>query len=400
LTAAGGAQALSGLRVVDVTRMLAGPFATMLLGDLGADVVKIERPQGGDESRGYGPPFVGGESPYFMSANRNKRSLTLDLARPQGREVMHQLLERADVVMENLRPGGFARLGFSWPDLHTRYPRLVYAAISGFGQDGPAAQQPAYDQILQGMGGLMSITGEPDGEPMKVGVPIADLCCGMFTAIAVLAALRHRDLCGEGQMVDAALLDGQVALLTMQAGRYFATGRAPTRYGNRHPLIAPYQAIRARDSWVNVCAGNDSLWMRLCSALGLEGLAEDPRFAHNRDRVENYAALEPLLEEATMALDGDELVRRLQGAGVPAGPIRDIAEVFSDPQVEHRGLRLEVEHPAAGHVQLAGFPFRLSETPARLTRPPPTLGQHSDEVLGELGYGAEEVARLRRDGVV
>jgi crotonobetainyl-CoA:carnitine CoA-transferase CaiB-like acyl-CoA transferase len=335
-----------------------------------------------------------------MSANRNKRSLALDLAAPKGRHVLLRLLEHADVLLENLRPGAFARLVFPWPELQRRYPRLVYAAISGFGQDGPGAGRPAYDQIIQGMGGLMSLTGEPDGEPMKVGVPIADLCCGMFTAFAVLAALRHRDKSGQGQMVDAALLDGQVALLTMQAGRYFASGQAPSRTGNRHPLIAPYQTLRTRDGWINVTVGNDSLWQRFCSALALGSLASDPRFAHNQDRVANYAQLAPLLDEAAGSLSSADLLTRLEGAGVPAGPIRTLPEVFADPQADHRRLRRQVNHPTAGEIELAGFPFQLSATPSTIRRPPPTLGQHTDEVLLEVGYSQAEIAALRESGTI
>ncbi len=390
---------LDGVVVLDLTRALAGPYCTLMLSDLGADVIKVEPPEG-DESRTWGPPFVQGESSYFLSVNRNKRSLTLNLKQPAAREVLHRLVRGADVLVENFRPGTLARLGLSSTQALELNPRLVYCAISGFGQDGPRRDQPAYDLILQGMGGVMSLTGQPDGEPTKCGIPIADLAAGMFAAYAIVAALYERERSGQGQLIDASLLGGQVALLSYQAGAYFATGRAPGRVGNRHTQIAPYETFATADGHVNIGVANEALWGRFCEALDLADLRRDPRFATNGDRVRHREALVAAIAPRLRALSTAEVVRRLEAAGVPCGPIYDLAQVFADPQVEHLGLKPTVEHPHVGTWPMPGLPYRLSRTPGGVRLPPPLLGEHTDSILAALGYSPAEIAALHAAGAV
>lgn len=390
---------LDDLVVVDLTRALAGPYCTMMLADLGARVIKVENPDGGDDTRGWGPPFVGGESAYFLSINRNKESLTLNLKDPRGRALLWRLLERADVLVENFRPGTMERLGFDYETVHARMPRLVYCSISGFGQTGPYRDRPAYDLIVQGMGGIMGITGEPDGPPMRVGVAVADICAGMFAAYGILAALRVRDRTGQGQWVDTSMLDGQVAWMTSMAANYFATGQDPPRVGSAHLNLVPYQPFATRDGYVNVAVGSESLWQKFCEAVGLP-LANDPRFATNAARVahrrELLAVLVPVFRQRTTA----EWVDRLLEAGVPAGPIYRMSEVMADPQVRHREMVVQLDHSRAGRITVNGVPVKFSDTPGGVRRPPPLLGEHTGPILRELGLSDEEVAQLRTQGVV
>jgi formyl-CoA transferase len=401
-------QPLEGIRVLDLTRAMAGPFCTMMLGDLGADVIKVERPGRGDDSRAWGPPFVGkpygpypGESAYFISANRNKRSITVNLKSPEGQEIVRRLAEVSDVLMENFRTGVLDEMGLGYEDLRALNPRLVYCSISGYGRNGPYAERPGYDFIIQAEGGMMGITGPEEGPPYRVGVPIVDITAGMFATAAVLAALRARDLTGEGQLVDISLLDTQVALLANVASNYLNGRVEPRRLGNAHPNIAPYEAFRARDRWFALAAANERQWAVLCDLIGRPDLKDDPRFATNGARVSNRTELVPLLNDVFVTRNADEWLADLREAGLPCGPINTVPEVFAHPQAQARGLVLETEHPTAGRVRLTGFPYKLSQTPAEVRLSPPRLGQHTEEVLtGLLGYSAEEVAALREQQAI
>ena len=391
---------LAGLRVLDLTRALAGPYCTLILGDHGADVIKVELPGIGDESRLWAPPYIGDQSAYYLQINRNKRSITIDLKHPLGKHIVERLVETSDVLVENFTPGTLARIGFPWERVHAINPRLVYCAISGFGQDGPGRAWPAYDIILQGMGGLMGLTGQPGGPPTLVGVSIADLTAGMFAAIGILVALHSRGADGEGQMLDVTLLGGQVALLSRRAAEYFGTGVPPGPEGNTHATIAPYQTFAAKDGSVNVGVPNNAIFERFCRALGLEELLLDARYVDNPTRVRNRATLVPVIARRIAELTKDEVVRRLREANVPVGPIYTLEEVFKDPAARHLGLAQEIDHPTVGKIRVPGFPVRMSATPPRVRHHPPLLGEHTDEVLAELGYSADEIAELRREGAV
>ena len=356
--AGGGARGpLHGVTVLDLSRVLSGPYCTMLLADMGARVVKIEHPGRGDDTRHWGPPFVAGESAYFLSVNRNKESVALDFKHPEGRRVLEDLVARADVLVENFRPGTLDRLGLGYDTLAARHPRLVYCSISGFGQTGPRRDRPGYDAVLQGEGGLMSITGPDDGPGYRLGVAIADLVTGMFAAQGVLLALLARGASGRGQHVDVAMLDSVAAVLTYQAGIYFTTGRTPGRMGNRHPTIAPYETFETADGQLVLSVGNDEIWRRFCGATGLDALAADPRFATNDARVTNYAQLKPILDELMRAETRARWIERLDAAAVPCGSVRDLAEVFADPQLAARAMIAELDHPAAGLIRTLGVPI-------------------------------------------
>ena len=391
---------LADIKVVDLTRALAGPYCTMILGDHGADVVKIEIPDTGDETRLWAPPFVDGESAYYLSINRNKRSLTLDLKNEMGKRVLERLMEESDVLVENFSPGALARLGFPWERIHTINRRLIYCAISGFGSDGPGRAWPAYDLIVQGMSGMQGLTGQPDGVPTMVGVPVADMVAGLYAAIGILVALHARESNGEGQFVDATMLGSMVSLLSRQGARFFATGESPRPEGNVHASIAPYQTFLARDGYVNICVGNNALFERFCRALGLDELLEDERYADNTKRVKHRDTLAASVEKRIAELAKDDVVRRLREVNVPVGPIYTLAEVFRDPAAKHLELMREVDHPTAGKVKVTGFPLRMSGTSPSIRRHPPALGEHSDEVLRELGFADDEIAALRREGAI
>lgn len=400
--------ALHGLKVLDLSRVLAGPLAGQLLADLGAEVTKVERPGEGDDTRRWGPPFLADEegaatpeSAYYLSANRGKASVTIDLTRPEGQALVRRLAAGSDVVIENFKRGGLARYGLDYPALKALNPRLVYCSITGFGQDGPYADRPGYDLLVQGMSGLMSITGEADGEPMKTGVAITDLCTGLYAALAILAALAHRERSGEGQHIDLALLDVATSLLSYQANNYLVGGKVPARMGNAHPSIVPYQVFATADGHLLLAVGNDGQFRAFCEAAACPGLASDERYAGNRSRVahreELIARLAPVLRGRTTA----DWLHRLGAAGVPCGPINTVDQVFADPQLRHRGMVLELEHPLAPALRLLGNPIRLSATPLACRRAPPRLGADTGRVLAErLGLDEADIRRLRAEAVI
>ena len=392
---------LDGIVVVDLTRVLSGPYCTMLLADMGARVIKIEQPGRGDDTRAWGPPFQGSESAYFLSINRNKESLTLDLKRPEGRAILDRLIERADVLVENFRPGTMARLGLSYETLAKTRPSLVYCSISGFGQTGPRRDEPGYDAVIQGEGGLMSVTGEADGPPLRLGVAISDIVSGMFAAQGIAMALLARAKTGRGQHVDIGMLDSTAALLTYQAASYFATGASPTRLGNRHPTIVPYETFAVADGDLVLAVGNDELWRSFCHAVGLSALASDERFATNRDRVVNYDILKPLLDATLRTRSRADWIAVLNASGVPCGSVRSIGDVLGDPQIEARGMIAAVEHSTLGSLRTLGVPIKLSDTPARIRSAAPVLGQHTDRILrSDLGLSDSEIQELRTAGAI
>jgi formyl-CoA transferase/CoA:oxalate CoA-transferase len=394
---------LDDLLVFDLSRVLSGPYCSMYLGDFGARVVKLERPDEGDDTRSFGPPFVGGESTYFLSINRNKESLALDLKRPEGRKIALDLAARADVLLENFRPGTLDRLGLGYEALRARNPRLVYASISGFGHTGDPrfTRLPGYDLVCQGLGGLASLNGDPDGPPLKCGVSIADMVAGLHALIGVLTALHVRARTGRGQHVDVSMLDGQIALLTYHAGAHLNAGKSPSRLGNRHPSIVPYETYRAADGWLNIACGNDALFRAFAGLLGRAELAADPRYATNAVRVEHRVALAALIEPAVAAQPVSWWLPRLEAAGIPAGPILSVAEALAHPQVAARGMVVPLEHPDAGPIRVTGVPVRFSETPGAVRSAPPRIGQHTRAVLGELcGLSPDALDDLARAGVI
>lgn len=394
-------KALEGIRVLDLTRALAGPFCTLMLGDNGADVIKVEMPGSGDDTRKWGPPFIGEESAYFLSINRSKRSLTLNLREPQAKEIFLKLAENSDVLVENFTPGVMERFGLAYDEVKQTNPKIVYCSISGFGQDGPYRNRPAYDQIMQGISGLMSITGEPDGEPQKIGIAVTDIGAGMWSAFAIMAALHHREQHGEGQYIDVSMMDAQVAWLTYQAAYFFANGEPPKRMGAAHPTLVPYQAFMCQDGkYINVAVGSERIWARFCQGVRREDLQNDPEYAVNSDRVRNRAKLVPMLQEDFLTRPVADWVEDLQEANVPCGPINDLADVFADPQVLARNMYVEIPHPTLGSIKQTGLPIKFSLTPGRIDRHPPLLGEHNQEILEDLGYSVAQVDEMKENAII
>ncbi|MGE8408137.1 MAG: CaiB/BaiF CoA transferase family protein [Pseudomonas sp.] len=404
--------ALSHLRVLDLSRVLAGPWSGQILADLGAEVIKVERPGAGDDTRAWGPPFLKdangentSEAAYYLSANRNKQSVTIDFTQAEGQRLVRELAAKSDIVIENFKVGGLAAYGLDYASLREINPQLIYCSITGFGQTGPYAKRAGYDFMIQGLGGLMSLTGRPEGEegagPVKVGVALTDILTGLYSTVAILAALAHRDQGGGGQHIDMALLDVQVACLANQAMNYLTTGTAPRRLGNAHPNIVPYQDFPTADGDFILTVGNDGQFRKFAEVAGQPQWADDPRFVTNKQRVANRAELIPLIRQATVFKTTAEWVEQLERAGVPCGPINDLAHMFADPQVKARGLAIDMAHPLAGSVPQVASPIRLSETPVEYRSAPPLLGEHTERVLGEvLGLAAADIQQLRSTGVL
>ena len=391
---------LEGVKVLDLTQIMAGPYCTMMLADMGADVVKVEKPNGGDDTRRMGPPFIEGESAAFLGINRNKRSIVIDLRSDPGRELAQRMARQSDILVQNFRPGALERMGLGYEQVREINPAIVYCTISGFGATGPYARRGGFDLVTQGMSGLMSVTGHPDGPPVKVGVPICDLNAGMFGAIGILTAYINRLRTGQGQHVDTSLLEGGIAYTFWESAMYFATGEVPEPKGSAHRLTAPYQAFETSDGYVNVGAANQANWERLCAAIGRDELVTDPRFVAPSDRMNNVDELVSTLEGIFSQESSAHWLKTLEDAGVPCGPIYDLEQVYADPQVQDREMMVETEHPVAGRVKSIGIPIKLSETPGRFQRPAPALGQHTDEVLRDLGCSDDEIDKLRSDGAV
>lgn len=394
-------QALDGIRIIDFSKALAGPYCTMLLADMGAEVIKVEMPGSGDDSRGWGPPFIEGEAAYFLSVNRNKKSITLNLKDEKAKQLALKIISKADVVLESNRPGVMTKLGLDYETVKKSNPGIIYCSISGFGQTGPYSKRPGFDQVIQGYGGIMGLTGEKGGGPLKVGIAVTDIATGMFAATGILTALYHRERTGQGQMVDASMLDGQVSWLTYQAGRYLASGNVPERLGSAHPLIVPYQDFEASDGFINIAAGNDNLWKKMCDVIGLpKETAEAPKFATNAKRVENREAVVKIVSEKIKTRTMQEWLDLLNEAGIPCGPIYTVDQIFEDPQVLARDMLVELDHPKCGKIQVTGAPVKLSETPAAIKTHPPMLGEHNSEILQELGLSAREIEALKQDKVI
>lgn len=394
---------LKGLRVLDLTRVLAGPTCTQMLGDMGAEVIKIERPGSGDDTRGFAPPVMPGtqESAYFIGVNRNKRSVTLDIATPEGQAIARQLLADTDILVENFKVGALAKYGLGYEQLHAAFPGLIYCSITGFGQTGPYAPRPGYDSLIQGMGGVMSLTGEPDGLPQKVGVPVADLFAGLYGCIGILAALRHREKTGQGQQVDIGMLDTHVAWLANQGMNFLATRENPERLGNQHPNIVPYQVFPTRDGYMVLSVGNDATFKRFCDAFGLEKLLEDARFATNPARVANRQLVTDTLTPVMQRETTEWWMGRLEALSIGCGPINTLKQVFDDPHVKARGMEVQMKHSSGEMVTVIANPVRLSETPVDYRIAPPLLGEHTSEVLQDLlGMDNATFASLKKKGVI
>jgi len=391
---------LAKIRVVDLTRVLSGPFCTMMLGDMGAEVIKIERPNSGDDTRAFAPPYQGEESAYFLSVNRNKKSVTLDLKHDAAKDALWRLVESADVLVENFRPSAAARLGFSYDDVAARNSGLIYGSISGFGDTGPEASRPGYDLIVQGESGMMHITGDPDGPPTKMGTSIADMVAGMMLSQGILAALYARSATGKGQHVKVSMLEALASLLTYQAGNYYATGASPQRRGNAHPSIVPYETIQAADGWLNVAVANDSLWGKFCDAIDKPDWKENPRFAAAPDRVRNRDELMPLLTQILKTKDRAHWIAAMGSHGVPCGAIAKVDEICESETLKARGMIWEMDHPTAGKVRTIGNPIVFANTALGEPVPPPRLGEHTEAVLADIGYDLEEISEMKRNAAI
>ncbi len=391
---------LAGIKVVDLSRFIAGPYCTMRLGDMGAEVIKVESPGKGDDSRALGPPFIKGESAYYMSFNRNKKSIALNLRQEKGREILTKLIEDADIFIENYRVGITAQMGMTYEDVKKIKEDIIYCSVTGYGHNGPYKEKPSFDVMIQGEAGLMSVTGFPDGPPQRVGVAIADILAGHNSFEGILLALLVREKTGQGQFVDISLLDSIISILTYQAGHFLATGEAPNRVGNRHPMITPYEIFETKDGYVIFAVGNQRLWENFIQVLGRPELNEDPRFATMNDRNQHPAELKEIIEQITVAKTTAEWVGIMEKTGVPCGRIRTLDQVLTDDHVAVREMVVEREHPTAGKIKLLGNPIKLSATPGGVVLPPPTLGQHTDQILASLGYGEQEISAFREEGIV
>jgi len=391
---------LDDMFVVDLSRILSGPVCTMLLADMGAQVIKVEPPPGGDDSRKWGPPFVGGMSTYFQSVNRNKKSLGLNLQSEAGRQILWKLIDRADILIENFKPGVLDRLGFGYEAVSKRRPEIVYCSISGFGQTGPYRTRPGYDVVAQGESGLMDLTGFPDGPPAKVGTSISDIVTGMYATQGILLALLARVRSHKGQWVDVSLLDSTVATLTYQAQNYLSTGRTPSRMGTRHPSIVPYECFRVQDGYVNIGVTNQKQWMSFCKELHLSEIQDDPRFSSTDSRLNNYSELKPILDRVLEKFTRSEVLRKMATAAIPAGPVNTVAEIMEDPQIDAREMIRELTHPEYGPIRVLGLPIKLSDTPGIVEGPPPVFGEHNRSVLKMLGYSEDAIGELAKDGTL
>jgi formyl-CoA transferase/CoA:oxalate CoA-transferase len=389
---------LEGLRVVELARTLAGPYCGMMLADMGAEVIKVEQPGVGDETRGYSPPEMKGERTYYLSLNRNKKGITVNLKTKEGQRIVKDLVKNSDILIENFRTGTMERFGLEYEKLKEINPRLVYCAVTAFGRTGPMKNEPGYDLLLQGFGGIMSVTGEPDGLPMRVGFSIVDLTTAIYASNAILLALLVREKTGRGQYVETSLMESIVSLQCYHAQAVFATGKSPGRFGTGHPNIVPYQVFETKDKFIIIAVPNDWLWKKMCSALGMDDLMDDPRFATNASRVAHRDLLIPLMTKVTKAQSASEILRKLHQAGVPSGPVNDVSQALAHPQVADREMIQEVEHPTIGTLKVLGVPMKLSENPGRIRMAPPLLGQHTDEVLKNLGYSDREIEQLREKG--
>ena len=391
---------LDDLFVVDLSRVLSGPVCTMILSDMGAEVIKVEPPPFGDDSRQWGPPFIGGISTYFLSINRNKKSLGLNLKSEEGRRILWKLLERADVLLENFRPGVLDKLGFGYEAVSKVNPRTVYCSISGFGQTGPSRDRPGYDVIAQGESGMMDLTGYPDGPPTKLGTSLADVVTGLYAVQGILLALLARHRTGKGQLVDISLLDSMVSTLTYHAQIYLSTGRSPRRMGSRHPSIVPYEPFQAKDGFVNIAVTNQKQWVNFCGILGFPEIAADPRFEKMENRLAHYHDLKPIIDRAVGALTRSEVMKRMSDVGIPAGPINTVGELLEDPQIHAREMVVALTHPDYGPLRLLGIPVKLSETPGGVDAAPPRFGEHNREILLKLGYIESQIEQLASSGVI